>query len=376
MTLVALNAGSSSLKYAVFADEERTDGSDVVLRGVFDRIGAGGLADHATAVRSVLGELERHGIARPRAVAHRLVHGGPEHGEPTIVDDALIAGLERAIPFAPLHLPVELRAIAAVRAWFGDVPQVACFDTGFHRTLPDVARRFALPHPWFEVGIRRYGFHGLSFEYIAASLSSAQLRRAVFAHLGNGASMVAVRDGRSIDTTMGLTPTGGLVMGTRSGDLDPGLLIYLLDHGYDSRGLAHLIDHEAGLLALSGTTSDMQRLLELRATEPRAALAVDVFCYQARKSIGALAAALGGIETLVFAGGIGEHALAVRFEICRGLDHLGITLDDGRNSAGAPIISKGRCEVHVIRTDEERMIARHARRLVLGIAALSARVQA
>lgn len=366
MTVVALNAGSSSLKYAAFADAARADRSDLVLRGVFDRIGAGGPTDHATAVQSVLDELDRLGIERPHVVGHRLVHGGPDHSEPTIVDDALLAALERAIPFAPLHLPVELRAIAAVRARFGDVPQVVCFDTGFHRTLPDVARRFALPQPWFDAGIRRYGFHGLSFEYIAASLSPAQLRKAIFAHLGNGASMVAVHDGRSIDTTMGLTPTGGLVMGTRSGDLDPGLLIYLLEHGYDARGLAHLVDHEAGLLAISGTTSNMQRLLELRATEPRAALAIDVFCYQARKAIGALAAALGGIETLVFAGGIGENAPAIRFEICSGLAHLGISLDDDANGAGAPIISKARCEVHVIRTDEERMIAHHARQLVLG----------
>ena len=374
MTVVALNAGSSSLKYAVFADTARTDGSNVVLHGGLDRIGAGGPTDHAAAVQAVLDQLDRRDIERPRVVGHRLVHGGPEHTEPTIVDGALIASLERAIPFAPLHLPVELSAIAAVRARFGDVPQVVCFDTGFHRTLPDIARHFALPRVWFEAGIRRYGFHGLSFEYIAASLSPAQLRRAICAHLGNGASMVAVRDGRSIDTTMGLTPTGGLVMGTRSGDLDPGLLVYLLDHGYDARGLAHLVDHEAGLLALSGTGSDMQRLLELRATDPRAALAVDVFCYQARKSIGALAAVLGGIETLVFAGGIGEHAPAVRFEICDGLAHLGITLDDERNRAGAPIISQGPCEVHVIRTDEEQMIARHARRLVLGSASSPAHV--
>lgn len=364
MTIVALNAGSSSLKYAVFGDVEHSDGSDVVLRGTRDRIGAGGDTDHAGALGWVLGELDRRGIEPPRAVGHRVVHGGPEHTEPAIVDDALIAALERAIPFAPLHLPIELGAIAAVRARLGDLPQVVCFDTGFHRTLPDVARHFALPDVWFRLGIRRYGFHGLSFEYLAASLSTAQLRKAIFAHLGNGASMVAVRDGRSIDTTMGLTPTGGLVMGTRSGDLDPGLLVYLLDHGYDSRSLAHLVDHEAGLLAISGITADMQRLLELRATVPRAALAIDVFCYQARKSIGALAAALGGIETLVFTGGIGEHAPAIRLEICRGLEHLGITLDLERNAAGAPIVSTSRCEVHVIRTDEERMIARHARRLV------------
>jgi acetate kinase len=364
MTIVALNAGSSSLKYAVFGDAERTDTGDVVLRGTLDRFGAGGPADHAAAVSSVLDQLDRRGIERPRVVGHRLVHGGPTHTQPAIVDDALIAALRHAIPFAPLHLPIELGAIAAVRTRFADVPQVVCFDTGFHRTLPEVARRFALPSARLGAGIRRYGFHGLSFEYIAASLPAARLRRAIFAHLGNGASMVAVRDGRSIDTTMGLTPTGGLVMGTRSGDLDPGLLLYLLDHGCDARQLAQLVDHEAGLLAISETTSDMQQLLELRATEPRAALAIDVFCYTARKAIGALAAALGGIETLVFTGGIGEHAAPIRFEICRGLEHLGIALDDARNFAGAPIIGQGRCEVHVIRTDEERMIARHARRLV------------
>ena len=363
MTVVALNAGSSSLKYAVFGDTERAEG-DAVLRGVFDRIGSGGLADHAAAVHAVLDELDRRGLERPRVVGHRLVHGGPAHTEPTIVDDALIAALQDAVPFAPLHLPIELAAIAAVRVRFADIPQVVCFDTGFHRTLPELVRRFPLPAAWLGAGIRRYGFHGLSFEYLATSLPAARLRRAVFAHLGNGASMVAVRDGRSIDTTMGLTPTGGLVMGTRSGDLDPGLLLYLLDHGCDTRQLAHLVDHDAGLLAISETTSDMQRLLELRATEPRAALAIDVFCYHARKAIGALAAVLGGIETLVFTGGIGEHAAPIRFEICRGLEHLGIALDDARNSTGAPIIGQGRCEVHVIRTDEERMIARHARRLV------------
>jgi acetate kinase len=366
MTVLVLNAGSSSLKYAVFGDAERADTGDVVLRGMIDHFGAGGPADPSTAVRWVLDELERRGIERPRVVGHRLVHGGPTHTEPTLVDDALLAALQDAIPFAPLHLPIELAAIAAVRARFADVRQVVCFDTGFHRTLPEVARRFALPTARLGAGIRRYGFHGLSFEYLAASLPVARLRRAVFAHLGNGASMVAIRDGCSIDTTMGLTPTGGLVMGTRAGDLDPGLLLYLLDHGCDARQLAHLVDHEAGLLAISETTSDMQQLLALRATEPRAALAIDVFCYQARKAIGALAAALGGIETLVFTGGIGEHAAPIRSEICRGLEHLGIALDDDRNAAGASNIGQGRCEVHVIPTDEERMIARHARAITAG----------
>jgi acetate kinase len=346
VTILALNGGSSSLKYALFEDDQ------LIARGAVDRIGT----DHAAAVGAVFDKIDRP----PHAVGHRLVHGGPDHTEPALVDPPLIKTLERAIAFAPLHLPAELATIAAVRERFGELPQVVCFDTGFHRTLPEVARRFALPAALYDAGIRRYGFHGLSYEYVAASVPAKA--RAVFAHLGNGASMVAVHNGRSIDTTMGLTPTGGLVMGTRSGDLDPGLLIYLLDHGYDARGLARLVEHEAGLLALSGTTSDMQRLLG--STDPRAALAIDVFCYQARRAIGSLAAALEGLDQLVFTGGIGEHAPPIRWEICRGLAHLGIALDEGRNLAGAPIISTGACEVRVVATDEERVIARHTRRLL------------
>ena len=348
MTVLALNCGSSSLKYAVFA------GETAVLRGA-----TAGVTDHAAAVRAVLDELDGRGVVLA-AVGHRIVHGGPDHVEPAVVDDALLAALEHVVPLSPLHLPAELATIAAVRARFGAVPQVACFDTGFHRTLPEVARRFALPGA---LGVRRYGFHGLSYEYVVATLPEAKLGRAVLAHLGSGASMVAVRDGCSVDTTMGFTPTGGLVMATRSGDLDPGLLVYLLDHGYDAHALAHLVDREAGLLAISETTSDMRVLLERRATDPRAGLAVDVFCYHARKAIGALAAALGGIDTLVFTGGIGEHAAAVRTEICAGLAHLGIELDDHRNAAGAPMIGTGACTVHLVRTDEEHMIARHTQRL-------------
>ena len=215
--------------------------------------------------------------------------------------------------------------------------------------------------------MRRYGFHGLSYEYVVETLGEESLGRAVLAHLGSGASMAAVRDGRSIDTTMGFTPTGGLVMGTRSGDLDPGILLYLLiDRGYDARALDHLVNHEAGLVALSGTTPDMKRLLEQRATDTRSALAVDVFCYQARKWIGALAAALGGVDVLVFTGGIGERSADVRREICAGLGHLGVVLDDARNTACQPIISAegGACVTRVVATDEERMIARHTRRVV------------
>jgi acetate kinase len=354
--ILAINCGSSSLKYAVFA------GDDVIARATVD-----GVTDHGRAVRGVLDGL----AARPAAVGHRLVHGGPDHSAPARVDPALLAALARLVPLSPLHLPAELAAIEAVSQRLGDLPQVVCFDTAFHHTLPMVARRVALPAALFDAGIRRYGFHGLSYASIAAALPAARLRRAVIAHLGSGASMAAIRDGRSVETTMGFSPAGGLVMATRAGDLDPGLLVYLQGHGYDARRLDHLINHEAGLLALSETTADMQQLLARRAADPRAALAVDTFCYHARKAIGALAAVLGGLDTLVFTGGIGEHAAEIRAEICHGLAHLGIALDADRNATGAPIISPagtgsstGSCEVRVMRTDEEREIARATRHVL------------
>ncbi len=358
LTIVALNCGSSSLKYAAFRSDE------VIARGEIDQIGSGGIADHATAVHAALDELDRRGTPRATAVGHRIVHGGPHHLEPALVDRALLIALEAATPFAPLHLPIELAAVAAVKARFADVPQVACFDTSFHRSLPEAARRFALPTSLFEDGVRRYGFHGLSYEFIAGALPRENQRRAVFAHLGSGASMVAIRDGRSVDTTMGLTPTGGLVMATRAGDLDPGVMLYLLRRGYDASSLAKLVDRDAGLLAISETTADMQQLIALRAIDTRAALAIDVFCHHAKKAIGAFAAVLGGIESLVFTGGIGQHAPQVREAICADLEHLGIELDADRNRANATLINRGGCEVHVIATDEERMVARHTRRLV------------
>jgi acetate kinase len=333
--ILAINCGSSSLKYALF------DGDRAVTRGLVDRIGRGGVADHAAAIDAVVAGLP----GTPAAIGHRLVHGGPARFEPVVIDDAVLADLAAAVPLAPLHLPAELRAIRALHARFGEIPQVACFDTAFHRTLPELARRLPLPRALHDAGVRRYGFHGLSYEYVAASLPAEQQRRAVFAHLGNGASMVAVRDGRAIDTTMAFTPAGGLVMGTRPGDLDPGLVVYLVEHvGYDARGLDRLINTEAGLLALSETTSDMRELLDLRARDPRAALAIDIFCYRARMWIGALAAALGGVETLVFTGGIGEHAPAIRSQICEGLAHLALR------------------DVLTVATDEERMIAQHVGR--------------
>jgi acetate kinase len=348
-TILVLNCGSSSLKYAVF-DAERA-----VLRDTVDAV-----TDHRSAVSAVIERL----AAPPAAVGHRVVHGGPDHDAPARIDPALRQALAGLVPLSPLHLPAELAAIDAVALRFPDVPQIACFDTAFHRTLPAVARHLALPSALFDAGVRRYGFHGLSYASITAALPADRVRRAVIAHLGSGASMAAIRDGRSVETTMGFSPAGGLVMATRSGDIDPGVLVYLLDHGHDRDQLDRLINRDGGLVALSGTTGDMRTLLERRATDPRAALAVDVFCYHARKAIGALAAVLGGIETLVFTGGIGERAAAVRAEICSGLEHLGVALDEPANAAGAPIISTGRCEVRVMRTDEELEIARAVHRLL------------
>jgi acetate kinase len=358
--VLALNCGSSSLKYALFDDDV------AVVRGA-TAIGAGGVADHAAAVGAACEAIERRGAGLPEAVGHRLVHGGPHHLEPERVTRALMTALADAVPFAPLHLPAELHAIEAVSARYRDLPQVVCFDTAFHRRIPARAQRLALPQSLFDSGVKRYGFHGLSYEYLVETIGPETLGRAVLAHLGSGASMAAVRDGRSIDTTMGFTPTGGLVMGTRAGDLDPGILVYLLaQRGYDAHALERLVNHESGLLALSGTTSDMRALLDRRASDERAALAVDVFCYQARKWIGALAAALGGIETLVFTGGIGERAPEVRREICLGLEHLGVALDDAKNAAHGAIISTDAspCVVRVVATDEEHMIAHHVRRIL------------
>ena len=329
--ILALNCGSSSLKYAVFEGERRTAGGAVAGIGV-----PGGHATHGDAVHAALAELPT-----PSAVGHRLVHGGPDLLEPVRIDPGVLAKLREAVPFAPLHLPPALAAIDAVAARHPRVPQIACFDTSFHRTLPDVARRFALPARVEALGVRRYGFHGLSYEW---AVSELKLRgKAVIAHLGNGASMCAVRDGVCIDTTMGLTPAGGFMMGTRTGDLDPGVIVFLLER-MSPEEIAHLVDRESGLLGVSGLTSDMKTLLASR--DPRARLAVEMFCYQACKAAAALAAALGGLDALVFTGGIGEHAGEVRERICGGLSHL------------------GRFAVQVITADEERVIARHAGELL------------
>jgi acetate kinase len=376
-TIFCLNGGSSSVKFAVYRIADA--GEERVFSGAIEAIGAeggrawlragdkvlsdqsGSFPNHAEAVRVMFAALKTQGVTQPAAAGHRIVHGGPKFTAPQRIDDRLKATLHELIPFAPLHLPSQVAMIEAVAAHFPDLPQVACFDTAFHRRMPEVAQRFALPGKLWEQGIKRYGFHGLSYEYVVSKLGAELGQRAVIAHLGNGSSMVALRDGVSIDTSMGMTPTGGFMMGTRSGDLDPGVLVHLLGAGYSAEKLEALLNHEAGLLGVSGQSSEMKVLLEKRKNEPAAALAVQMFCYQARKFIGAFAAALGGLDTLVFTGGIGEHAATVRAEICSGLQYLGVALDGAANNRNAEVISAagGRCVVRVVETDEDLMIARH-----------------
>jgi acetate kinase len=362
--VLCLNAGSSSLKLAMF---EMGEGREVPLsKESVERIGLEGAPrDHAEALAAAfarMGDREH----RIDVVGHRIVHGGPDHVAPARVDADLLASLRALLPLAPLHLPPAIAGIEAVTRRSPGLPQVACFDTAFHSTLPEVARRLPLPPRFADHELRRYGFHGLSYEYVLSTLAPPLPERIVIAHLGNGASLAAVRSGRSIDTTMGLTPTGGILMGTRTGDLDPGVLLYLLrEKGVSPAELEELVDKESGLVGIGGY-SDMQTLLEKRNRDPRAALAVAMFGYSVRKAIGAMAAALGGLDLLVFTGGIGEHSTEVRKAACEGLDVLGVSLDSERNARGERVISseKSGVVVRVVATNEDLMIARHARTLL------------
>lgn len=361
LVVLCVNSGSSSLKSALF-EVDGTSPRSLVRET--QEVAAG---DYTAALDAALASFERRGLPSPDAAGHRVVHGGPRHTAPAEIDEGVLADLRELVPFAPLHMPAAIAGIDAIAARW-PIPQVACFDTAFHHRMPVLARRLPLPDALWDDGVRRYGFHGLSYEYVVGALGPATLGRAVIAHLGNGASMAAVADGRSLDTTMGFTPAGGLVMSTRSGDLDPGVAVYLLrEQGYDAERLEQLVDRESGLVALSGGTSEMQTLVEHRERgDSSAALAVDAFCYQARKHVGALAAVLGGLDTLVFTGGIGEKAAVVRAEICRGLEHLGIELDEERNAAHDDVLSRpsSECVVRVVRTDEDLVIARHTAALV------------
>jgi acetate kinase len=386
--ILCLNSGSSSRKIALFRFGQGAE--ELLAEGAAEEIGSRAgrlwirdgrkrmLCDNerdfsgpADPLLAVFDEIDRLHLARPDAAGHRLVHGGANHIAPERITPAMTKELWRLVPFAPLHLPGELDGIEATAGRYPDLPQVACFDTAFHRQMPEVAQRFALPRALWDEGIRRFGFHGISFEYIMQTLAGAAPSRIIIAHLGNGASMAAIRDGRPLDTTMGFTPAGGFMMGTRSGDLDPGILLYLLkEKGYDAESLERLINHQAGLLGVSGISADMKVLLERRDAEPNAAQAVEMFCYQVRKYIGALAAALGGLDLLVFTAGIGERAAPVRWEICRGLEYVGISLDPERNARHADVISASdsTCTVRVIPTNEDLMIARHTCRVVFGMA--------
>jgi len=348
MIVLCVNAGSSTLKLAAYDGERQ-----IAKTGGPDNL------------RDALRDL---GPQKPDAIGHRLVHGGPLHHEPTLIDGALVGSLRSLVRFAPLHLPKALDAIEEAQRIFPGVPQVACFDTHFHWNLPERARRLPLTQELHDEGVRRYGFHGLSYEFIVSKLGSELGRRAVVAHLGNGASLAALEDGRSIDTTMAFTPAAGIVMGTRAGDIDPGVALYLLGKGLDTNALDRLFERESGLRGISGTTSDMRELLRTRATNPRAALAVEMFAISCRKAIGAFAAVLGGLDTLVFTGGIGENAAQVRAQICQGLDYLGLSFDDRANTEGARRISTAQstCAALVVPTDEDLVIARHTRALVRG----------
>jgi acetate kinase len=386
-TILCLNGGSSSLKFAVYRFRDAME--EKIISGAIEAIGefsgkawlrsgnktlqeeSGNFLDHSAAVKTMFAALQKQGVEKLGAAGHRIVHGGPKFIGPQLIDEKLKAGLKELIPFAPLHLPHQMAMIEAVAAHFPHLPQVACFDTAFHSGMPELAQRFALPQKLWEQGIRRYGFHGLSYEYVVGKLGPELGRRAIIAHLGNGASMVALKDGFPMDTSMGLTPTGGFMMGTRSGDLDPGILIHLLKAGYSADGLEKLVDHQAGLLGVSGQTSDMKALLQKSETDNAARMAVAMFAYQARKFIGAYAAVLNGLDTLVFTGGIGERAAEVRGDICSGLEYLGVALDTVANGQNDQVISlpASKCTVRVVQTDEDLMIARHTLEVALRQAA-------
>jgi len=386
--ILVLNAGSSSLKFSVFgsgADLAPLIAGDLEeLQGparfrAKDATGAvvgehawpdGQPPGHEGAIAFLLDWLRTNsrgaGLA---AVGHRVVHGGSDYAAPVRVTAAVLARLERLVPLAPLHQPHNLLPIRILAARLPDLPQIACFDTGFHGVQSPVARAFALPREFSDAGIRRYGFHGLSYEYIASVLPQYDARaaagRTIVLHLGNGASMCAMREGRSVATTMGFTAVDGLPMGTRTGSLDPGVLLYLMDErSMDARAIETLIYERSGLLGVSGISSDMRELLE--SNHPHAREAIELFCYRIGRELGSLAAALGGLDAIVFTAGIGEHAVPIRERVCRDASWLGLTVDRAANARHGPRISGPDSGVAawVIATDEEQMIARHTRTML------------
>ena len=364
--ILALNSGSSSLKFGLYrvdsAGAEKLFGESVST------------ADHPDAINRIASVLAASGMPPPDAIGHRIVHGGPALRQHCRIDDAVLQQLHAAAAFAPLHTPAALALIRFAQTHFPGVPQVACFDTQFHADLPEVARVLPIARELLSDGMQRYGFHGLSLESIVRQLgshlpnpSSVPLpERLVIAHLGNGASITAVKSGLSIDTSMGMTPSGGVIMGTRSGDLDPGVLVYLMRaKKFDAARLEAMIDQRSGLLGISGLSGDMRRLHEAAASNHDARLAIAMFCYSVRKQVAAMIAVLGGLDRLVFTGGIGENDALVRAEICAGLAWVGLSLDEARNRAASNppcLISNGAslCQVLVLASQEDEQIARHA----------------
>jgi len=368
--ILVLNAGSSTLKFAVY---ERRDGSlEPLARGLVEDAGDSSLA---SAVDDVLARAADALDGAPlRAAGHRVVLGGLEHSSATRIDTAALARLRALVPLAPLHQPRSLMPIEAIAMHDPRLPQVACFDTAFHRTVPPVAERYALPRELTEAGARRYGFHGLSYEFIAQALRridpEAARGRVIVAHLGSGASLCAMVDGRSVATTMGFSPLSGLVMSTRPGDLDPGLVLWMQrTRGMDPDRVESLLYHDCGLKGISGISGDMRVLLSC--AEPRAREAIDLFTYRIVREAGSLAAACAGLDAVVFTGGIGEHAAPIRAAVGKGLAWLGLELDPAANDRGGPRVSKdgSRIRAWVIPTDEESIVAAHTAELALGPAA-------
>lgn len=384
--ILTLNAGSSSLKFALYDAETEA----LLARGQVDRIGpdaaltmkdagdaalpvaAGPLCDHDDAVARVLESLRAaFPDVRSVAIGHRIVHGGIRHDRPVMLDTAMLAELRALSPFAPLHQPHNLDGVRAAMEAHPGVPQIACFDTAFHRNQPFVNDTFALPRRFYERGVRRYGFHGLSYEYVSGELAriapTLAAGRVVIAHLGNGASMCAVQHGRSVASTMGFSALDGLPMGTRCGQLDPGAVLYLMQQeGLSADEIAQLLYTESGLLGLSGISNDMR---ELEASDdPRAREAIDYYVFRLQRELGGMAAAMGGVDALVFCGGIGENSRLIRSRVCERTEWMGIELDHGRNAENAQVISTefSRTTILVIPTDEELVIARAARRMIGG----------
>jgi acetate kinase len=387
--ILTINSGSSSIKFSLY---RMGSVETAVLSGTIGGIGRGsGIfhvkdgdgrtvleshlkpRDHGAALREIIKWLKSSSAAQHfDSIGHRLVHGGNRFSLPHLVTPDLMEALDELMPLAPDHLPHEINAIKVFEGSYPDIKQVACFDTAFHRSMPGIAQIYALPGDLRRQGVLRYGFHGLSYEYILGELRKeagvkASEARVVVAHLGNGASMVAVKNGTSMDTTMGFSPAGGLVMSTRSGDLDPGVILYLFrEKALDVPAVNRMVNKEGGLLGVSGISPDMKDLLDAEAENQHAAEAVDLFCYQARKFLGAFAAVLGGLDILIFTGGIGENAPTIRRRICENMEFLGIRVDSIRNDVNAPIISYDHSPttVRVMKTNEELMIARHTYTLI------------